>query len=129
MKQLSIVWQRLVSSDGRTCERCGATYKEVQRAVATLRDALRPLAIEPVLETREIDETTFQADPSLSNRIWVQGRPLEVWLNATVGSSRCCSVCGGSECRTVAIGDTTFETIPERLLVRAALIAASQLLE
>lgn len=52
---------------------------EVQRAVATLRDVLRPLDIALVLETREID-------------------------------------------------DATFETIPERILVRAALIAATQML-
>jgi hypothetical protein len=129
MKQLSIVWQRLVSPDGRTCDRCGATYTEVQRAVSTLQRALRPVGIEPVLETREIDDATFRADPSLSNRIWVHGKPMEDWLHASVGSSACCSVCGDAECRTVEVGGTTFETIPERVLVRAALIAAAQLLE
>ncbi len=129
MKQLPITWQRLVSPDGRTCDRCGATFEEVQRAVTTLRDVLQPLGIEPVLETREIDDATFRANPSLSNRIWVLGEPMENWLHATVGSSRCCSVCGDTECRTVDVGGTTFETIPERLVVRAALIAASQLLE
>ena len=53
---------------------------------------------------------------------------MEDWLDASVGSSRCCSVCGDAECRTVEIGDATFETIPERVLVRAALIAAAQML-
>lgn len=129
MKQLEIRWQRLVSADGRTCDRCGATYEEVQRAITTLQDVLRPLDIEPVLETREIDDATFRADPSLSNRIWVQDRPMEEWLNASVGRSSCCSVCGDAECRTVELGGVTFETVPERLLVRAALIAAAHLLE
>lgn len=129
MQQLAIVWQRLVSDDGRTCDRCGATFEEVQRAMATLREVLGPLDIEPVLETREIDDASFRKDPSLSNRIWVHDRPMEDWLGASVGRSRCCSVCGDAECRTVEIGGTTFETIPERVLVRAALIAAAQLLE
>ena len=127
MKQLPILWQRLVVG-GETCDRCGATGGEVRDAVSRLRDVLRPLGIEPVLEIREIDDATFRADPSLSNRIWVNGTPMEEWLDARVGSSRCCSVCGDEECRTVEVDGTTFETIPERVLVRAALIAAAQLL-
>ena len=128
MRPLSIVWQRLVDADGRTCDRCDATRGEVQRAVATLREALRPLDIEPVLDVRQIDDNTFHADPSLSNRIWVNSKPMEEWLDASVGSSQCCSVCGDVECRTVQIDGTTFEAIPERVLVRAALIAAAQML-
>jgi hypothetical protein len=96
--------------------------------LGTLREVLGPLDIEPVLETREIDDATFRRDPSRSNRIWVNGRPMEDWLDATVGSSPCCSVCGDADCRTVEVSGTTFETIPGRLLVRAALIAAADLL-
>ncbi len=126
MKPLPIVWQRLVSPEGKTCDRCNATYQEMQRAVGKLKAALAPLGIEPTLETREIDEKAFKADPSESNRIWIAGRPMEEWLGANVGSSRCCSVCGDSECRTVEVGGSRFEAIPEELVVKAALIAASQ---
>jgi hypothetical protein len=112
MKTLPIVWKRLVSADGRTCDRCGATQHEVQRAVSKLREVLRPLDIEPTLDVRVLDEDSFKADPSESNRIWIADRPMEEWLGARVGSSRCCSVCGGSECRTVRVGETTFEVIP-----------------
>jgi hypothetical protein len=126
MKQLPIVWQRLVVG-GKTCDRCGAIQGEVHDAIATLRDVLRPLDIEPVLEIREIDDRTFRADPSLSNRIWVNGTPMEEWLDAK-GDSRCCSVCGDEECRTVEVDGRTFETIPERVLNRAALLATAQLL-
>lgn len=129
MKSLPIVWQRLVSSDGKTCDRCNATYQEIQRAVSKLKEALRPLGIEPNLEIREIGEKSFKAAPSESNRIWIAGRPMEEWLGATVGSSRCCSVCGDSECRTVEVGGTRFEAIPEKLFLKAALIASSQLLD
>ncbi len=129
MKSLPIVWQRLVSPDGKTCDRCNATYQEIQRAVGTLKEALRPLGIEPTLEIREIDEKSFRANPSESNRIWIAGRPMEEWLGASVGSSRCCSVCGESECRTIEIGASTFEVVPEKLLLKAALVASSQLVD
>jgi hypothetical protein len=129
MKSLPIVWQRLVSPGGQTCDRCDATYQEMQRAVGKLTQVLRPLGIEPILETRQIDEKSFRANPSESNRIWIAGRPMEEWLGANVGRSRCCSVCGGSECRTLEVGANTFEVIPEELVLKAALIASSHLLE
>lgn len=129
MKSLPIIWQRLVNSDGKTCDRCSATYQEMRRAVEKLKEALRPLGIEPTLEAREIDEESFKANPRESNRVWIAGRPIEEWLGARVGGSRCCSVCGESECRTVEVGGTVFEAIPEKLLLKAALVAASQLLD
>jgi uncharacterized protein DUF2703 len=128
MKPLPIVWQRLVSPEGETCDRCAATYLEIKRAIEQLKLSLRPLGIEPTLEVKEIDETSFRANPSESNRIWIAGRPMEDWLGAGVGSSPCCSVCGTSDCRTVTLEGTTFETIPEKLLLKAALRASSHLL-
>ena len=127
MKPLPIVWKRLVSPEGKTCDRCGATYLEMLRAIEKLTQSLRPLGIEPTLEIREIDEKTFKANPSESNRIWIAGSPMEEWLGASVGASRCCSVCGTSDCRTVEVEGTTFVTIPEKLFLKAGLIAASQL--
>jgi hypothetical protein len=129
MRTLPIVWQRLVGADGKTCDRCAATQQEVQRAVTALDQALRPLGVKPQLDITEIDEASFKVGPAESNRIWIAGKPLEDWLDATVGSSRCCSVCGESECRTVEVSGTTFEAIPERLILKAALRAASELLD
>lgn len=129
MISLPIVWQRLVSPEGTTCDRCAATQREVQRAVVVLEQALRPLGIQPRLEITEIDDASFRANPTESNRIWIAGKPMEEWLQGRVGSSRCCSVCGESECRTVEVGGLTFEAIPERLILRAALIASSDLLD
>ena len=110
-------------------DRCSATHQEIRRALGKLKDALRPLGIAPSLNIKEIDEKAFKADPSESNRIWIAGKPMEEWLGASVGSSRCCSVCGDSACRTVEVGARTFESIPEQLLLRAALVAASDMLE
>ncbi len=128
MRFLPIVWQRLFDSRGQTCDRCSATYEGLHQAVAMLKDVLRPLGLEPTLEIREIDEESFKANPSYSNAVWIAGRPIEEWLGARVGSSRCCSVCGDSNCRTLEVGGSVFEAIPERLMVRAALIAAAHLI-
>jgi hypothetical protein len=129
MKSLPIIWQRLVNSNGQTCDRCGATHEELEHAVEKLEASLKPLGIEPTIEIREIDTATFAADPTQSNRIWIDGKPLEVWLSASVSSSQCCSVCGDSECRTIELHNEVFETIPAELIVKAGLIAAAKKIE
>ncbi len=127
MKELAILWQRLVDESGRTCVRCGATETQVRQAVDTLKLALAPLGIAPRLEIGTLDDVTFRTNPSESNRIWIGGRPMEDWLDAGVGSSRCCSVCGEARCRTVEVEGQTYETIPEKLIVKAGLLAAAQI--
>lgn len=129
MKTLSIVWQRLVNTQGKTCPRCHGTGDEVQRAVERLKAALLPLGVEPKLETVELSEATFLAQPSESNRLWIAGKPIEEWLDAQAGSSRCCNECGDNDCRTVEVGGKTYEVIPEDLLVRAGVIAATRMLD
>lgn len=127
MKPMHILWKRLVQ-DGETCARCGDTGRELEAAVDKLAVALRPLEIEPVLEARQIDEAEFKTDTSESNRVWIAGKPIEEWLGADVGMSRCCSVCGDSECRTLEVDGRTFETIQENQFIRAGLMAASQMI-
>lgn len=129
MKKLTITWQRLVDETGATCPRCAGTQEQVQRAVDRLRAALEPLGVLPVLETHEIDSATFLQQPEQSNRIWIGGRPLEDWLGARSGASTCCAACGDAQCRTLELDGACHEVIPEGLLVRAGLIAASQLLD
>lgn len=124
---MQILWKRLVKG-GETCTRCGDTGRELEAAVAKLANALRPLGIEPVLETQEIDEAEFKTKTSESNRVWIAGKPIEEWLGADVGMSRCCSVCGDSDCRTLEVGGRTYETIPEEQFIKAGLMAASQMI-
>jgi hypothetical protein len=127
MKPLPILWKRLIRQ-GETCPRCGSTQQNLARAVAMLEAALRPLGIEPVLETQAIDDATFHAAPDESNRIWIGGRPMEAWLGARAGSSPCCEVCGDLPCRTMELDGQIFEAIPEDLIVKAGIVAASRLL-
>lgn len=128
MMRLPIIWQRLVGAGGKTCQRCDATHHHLQSAIAKLRDALKPLNIEPTLELRQIDENAFKNKPTESNRIWIAGKPVEEWLAANVGSSPCCSVCGDTPCRTMEVEGAVFEDIPEAVILKAALIAASSLM-
>lgn len=127
MKSMPIVWKRLVK-EGQTCNRCGNTQQQIESALTKLKAALQPLGIEPTLQAQSIDDSTFKVEPAESNRIWIAGRPMEDWLGAQVGMSRCCSVCGDSDCRTLDVGGQRYETIPEELVIKAALLAASQLL-
>lgn len=129
MKNLPIVWQRLVSPQGSTCPRCHGTGEEVQRAFHKLQQALEPLGIAPTLQVREIDEATFLKDTLSSNQILIAGETMEHWLGGKTGSSRCCNECGDNECRTVEVGGQSHEVIPEELLVRAGVIAAARMLD
>ncbi|MEN9474438.1 MAG: hypothetical protein RIS48_1158 [Pseudomonadota bacterium] len=129
MKTLSIVWQRLVNDQGKTCPRCQGTGDAVRHAVERLDSVLKPLGVQPVLECRELAPTAFRDQPSESNRIWVDGQPLEAWLDGQTGASRCCDECGDQDCRTLELEGQSYEVIPEELLVRAGLKAGIRLLE
>jgi hypothetical protein len=124
MKILKIEWYRLVA-DGQTCPRCGATGIEVDKASHSLEQALGPLGIKVVLEKRELTTEAFQRNPSQSNRLLLNGRPLEEWLGLKVGQSPCCAPCGDAECRTLETGGQVYETIPADLIIQAGLRAAS----
>ncbi len=129
MKTLRIKWQRLVDEQGETCDRCGATEAAVDETLRKLKSALNPLGIDVLLEKEALSPSTFSSAPLESNRIWISGKPLEEWLSATSGKSQCCSVCGDSDCRTLIVNGKTYEGIPAELIIKAGLLAASQLFE
>jgi hypothetical protein len=58
----------------------------------------------------------------------ISGKLLEEWIGGETGKSKCCDVCGDSECRTISFGENTFESIPERLIIKAGLLAAAELI-
>jgi hypothetical protein len=125
-KILKIDWQRLVT-DGQTCPRCGDTGLEVEKASRSLEQSLAPLGIKVVLEKHELTPEAFQRDPSRSNRLSLNGVPLEEWLGLKVGQSPCCGPCGDAECRTLESGGQVYETLPADLIIQAGLRAASKL--
>ena len=98
MKTLIIRWQRLVNQAGQTCPRCTDTGDTVESAYHKLKKSLRDLDIEVVLSKETLDFSIFTKDPLQSNRIWIAEKPLEELIGANVGQSKCCDVCGDSEC-------------------------------
>lgn len=133
MKVLKIKWQRLVDEKGKTCSRCGATEKEVQKAFQSLKQSLAPLGIKVILEEKALDSAICAKDISQSNRIWISGRPLEEWLGAQVSKSPCEFCCADAgkevECRTVEVNRQVYEAIPSDLIIQAGLLAASELIK
>lgn len=129
MKTLKILWQRLVDERGQTCDRCDTTETAVEEAVQKLKYSLQELGIDVVLEKKTLVPSTFIESPLESNRIWVSGEPIEEWLSATSGQSKCCSACGDSDCRTITVDGKTYEAIPAELIVKAGLLASAQLFQ
>ncbi|MBC8413490.1 MAG: DUF2703 domain-containing protein [Nitrospira sp.] len=127
MDGLKIRWRRLISESGRTCARCSNTGESVEAAFKKLQKALSELSVKVSLEKEDIDYESFKSDPLQSNQVWINGKLLEEWIGGTIGQSQCCDVCGDSDCRTILIGRNTFEAVPEKLIIRAGLLAASDL--
>ncbi len=127
MPKLIIKWQRLVY-DSTTCPRCSSTEIEIEKAFLKLKEALKHLDIEVILEKYALNQDEFKKNPLASNSILINNKPLEDWLDAETGRSRCCSVCGDEDCRTIQIKGRIYETIPENLIIKASLIAASELI-
>ena len=79
-------------SKGETCPRCGSTEEALRKAESTLKQSLALLGIEVILEKEELSVTEFKKDPLQSNRIWINNRLLEDWIEGRVGHSPCCDV-------------------------------------
>ena len=126
MRTIRIVWQRLLSLQGQTCDRCAATELALQQAVETLQQVLAPLQIQVEFHRQALTLAQFNQDPQASNRIWIDDQPLETWLGASTGTSPCCSVCGDAACRTLECDQQCYEAIPPRLIIKAGLLAAAQ---
>jgi len=125
---LVIRWQRLVNDSGQTCDRCGATEQAVRQASRRLQQALRRFGVRVQVQTGALTPADFSRTPLESNRIWIAGVPLERWLGAAHGQSKCCSACGEANCRTLELNETRYEAVPAALIVQAGLLAAQRLL-
>ena len=129
MKKLIIQWQRLLNDQDQTCPRCSETGETVKTGVSKLKNALTELGIEVELIQKALDFSTFANNPLQSNSILINGKLLEEWIGGETGKSKCCDVCGDSECRTISLGENIFESIPENLIIKAGLLAAAELIE
>ena len=78
-------------SEGETCPRCGTTEEALRKSVSALEQSLS-LGINVILEKEELSATEFKKDPLQSNRIWINNRLLEDWIEGRMGHSPCCDV-------------------------------------
>ena len=129
MKKLTIQWQRLLDNKDQTCPRCSQTGETVKIGVSKLKNALAELGIEVELIQKALDLSAFTNNPLQSNSILLNGKLLEDWIGGETGKSKCCDVCGDTECRTISFGKDIFESIPENLIIKAGLLAAAELIE
>lgn len=122
-KTITIVWQRLIS-EGVTCPRCGSTEENLEQAVLELQEKLKVHNVEVILEKKKLTLQEFKTDSIQSNSILFDGISLEKLISARTGQSKCCDVCGDSECRTIETEGDLYEIIPRELIVKAGLIVA-----
>ncbi len=119
MKNIQIIWQRLVDEKGETCKRCNKTYVNLEKALERLTPLLKNLDFELHFEKGALSMDEFKRDPLSSNVIIINGKKLEEILDIKVGSSCCCGPCGDSECRTVIDESGEKEEVEERLIIKA----------
>lgn len=119
IKQLVIEWRHLVV-DGATCERCGATGSQVRTAVGALTKELGALGIKVVIKETPLGTDQLEE----SNKILLNGKPLEDLINGGVTETPCssCSTLTGTSacCRAIEVDNTQYEEIPTWLIKRAA---------
>ncbi|MBN2543146.1 DUF2703 domain-containing protein [bacterium] len=131
-KTLSIKWQKYLAASDSSCCRFTNTEKELEKAVSTLEKTLAPLGISVELEADEINKEDFLKDPTQANVIWLADKRIEDWLSADIGKAKCDKLSTelgkDIECRTIMLDGKTYDSIPSELIVKAALLASSEML-
>lgn len=128
MSELKISWQRLLS-DNETCPRCGSTEENLEKAVSRLKKSIKPLGLNVKFNKEKLSVEKFKEAPLESNKIIINDKPLEYWINGKVGESECCDVCRPNDCRTITVNGDTYEEIPPELIIKAGFLAASNMIE
>lgn len=111
--------------EGQTCDRCGDTREAVRAAVADARAAIPPSLAAIELIERELTAEQL-AD---SNRVLVNGRPAEEWLDGLSVMSDCpsCSDLVGESvcCREIEVGGVRTEAVGRDVVFDAIMAAAA----
>lgn len=120
MKSLTIEWRHLDKA-GNTCVRCSDTGAELDAVAASLAAECRPCGWEIGLRETRLDERRI----AQSNLLLFNGIPIENLLpNAGASENHCESCCEFTGhptfCRTLAVGDRSYEAIPAALIRQAA---------
>jgi hypothetical protein len=119
--EIRIEWFRLMVG-GKTCPRCTQTENEIEQSFLTIKNLAELLNIKITLEKHELSEDTFFKNPSDSNMILINKRPIEKILGGEVGASKCCDVCGDRDCRTLILNNSSFEVVTKEIFIKAVLM-------
>ncbi len=119
MEVIKITWQGFVGKNGESCERCNKTYLNIERALLKLEPLFANFGVKVVLEKKALSEEEFKRDPLSSNRIFINGEPIEDILNLKMGKNISCGVIQNLECRTIIDGNKETIEIPEKHIIAA----------
>ena len=119
MEVIKLTWQGLVSKNGEICEGCNKTYLNIENALTKLEPLILSFGIKIILEKKELSEEDLKKDPMSSNRIFINGEPIEEILNLEVGKGTPCKLYNDFKCRTIIDGDKETNEIPEKLIIAA----------
>src|SRR4051812_44673779 len=122
-KTLNIQWKRLVKGS-KTCNRCGDTGEALEFVVKKLRECCSPPCVKVNLRRIRLGADRL----SETNEVTLNGRAVEDLLpSARKGQSNCSScaelIGGKASCRTVETKSGLYETLPVKMLWRAATAA------
>ena len=119
MEIVKLTWQGLVSKNGEICEGCNKTYLNIENVITKLEPLILNFGIKVILEKKELSEEDLKKDHMSSNRIFINGEPIEEILNLEVGKGTSCKLCNDFKCRTIIDGDKETNEIPEKLIIAA----------
>lgn len=119
MKKIEIEWRHL-DVDGKTCARCAGTGNEIRQLVSHLHEVCASRHVHVTLKEVRLAEGEIEE----SNRIFINGMPLEEILPETGVSQNECPSCSdllksATCCRTLIHGGTEYKTIPRELIREA----------
>ena len=121
---VTIRWKRLVDANtARTAPAHLAAEKELDAAIATLKASLQPMGVDVVVQKVALSHEQFVKDPTRSNRIWINGAAIEMYLpegKSEVQQDTQTSL----PYRTVEFAGASFRDVPQQMIVKAGLIAA-----
>lgn len=118
-----VVVERL-DVDGETCDRCAATLE----AALTAEEQVAPRLAERGIALEIAERTLAAPEVAHSNRVLVNGHPVEEWLGGSVSMSECPS-CGdlvgqSTCCRAYEMEGVVSESLSANQIARAVLLAA-----
>ncbi|MCD6490589.1 MAG: DUF2703 domain-containing protein [Thermodesulfobacterium sp.] len=119
MKIIKITWKGLIGKNGEICESCRKTYLNIESALIKLEPVISNLGMRVVFEKKDLSEENFGKDFISSNRVFIDGEPIEDILNLKVGKIAYCKVCKNLECRTIIDMDKETNEIPEKYILAA----------